>query len=101
VHGDWKTTLRLHKGFAVQGLPVYFPPDRAIPVGGVPADKTFTRAFKRDKQLLQREQKPGVSPILSVTAYLVVLVIFIGLYGSIGWGLALLQTRLGTRALRV
>jgi hypothetical protein len=101
VHGDWKTTLRLHKGFAVQGLPVYFPEDKAIPVGAVPAEKIFTRTFKRDKKLLQREQKPGVSPLLSIVAYLVVLAIFIGLYGSMGWGLALLQTRLGTRAVRV
>jgi hypothetical protein len=101
VHGNWKTTLRLHKGFAIQGLPVYFPADEAIPVKGVPAEKTFTREFKRDKKLLQREQKPGVSPILSVFAYLVVLVIFIGLYGSMGWGLALLQKRLAARAVRV
>ncbi len=101
VYGTWKTTLRLHKGFVVAGLPVYFPPDAAIPVKGVPAPKQFTRSFKRDKQLLQREQKPGVSPILAVGAYLVVLLIFIGLYGSMGWGLALLQQRLGTRAVRV
>jgi hypothetical protein len=30
-----------------------------------------------------------------------VLLIFIGLYGSMGWGLALLQQRLATRAVRV
>jgi hypothetical protein len=42
-----------------------------------------------------------VSPILTVGAYLVVLVIFAFLYGSMGWGLALLQQRLGTRAVRV
>ena len=101
VYGTWKTTLRLQKGFAVAGLPVYFPPDAAIPVKGVPAPKQFTRSFKRDKQLLQREQKPGVSPILAVGAYLVVLLIFVFLYGSMGWGLARLQQRLGTRAVRV
>ena len=39
--------------------------------------------------------------MLSVGAYLIVLLIFLGLYGSMGWGLALLQTRLGTRAVRV
>jgi hypothetical protein len=101
VHGNWKSTLRLHKGFAIQGLAVYFPPDKAIPVKGIPAEKSFTRPFQRDKKLLQREQKPGVSPVLSVVAYLVVLFIFIGLYGSMGWGLALLQKRLATRAVRV
>jgi hypothetical protein len=101
VHGNWKTTLRLHKGFAVAGLPIYFPEDKAIPVKAMPAPKQFTRTFARDKKNLQREQKPGVSPILSVGAYLVVLVIFAFLYASMGWGLALLQQRLGTRAVRV
>ena len=101
VHGNWKTTLRLHKGFAIAGLPIYFPEDKAIPVRRMPAPKQFTRTFTRDKKNLQREQKPGVSPILSVGAYLVVLVIFAFLYGSMGWGLALLQQRLGTRAVRV
>ena len=32
VHGNWKTTLRLHKGFAIAGMPIYFPEDQAIPV---------------------------------------------------------------------
>jgi hypothetical protein len=101
VYGNWKTTLRLHKGFAVQGLAIYFPADKAIPVGAVPAEPRFMREFQRDKKLLQREQKSGVSPALSVVAYLIVLLIFIGLYGSMGWGLALLQQRLATRAVRV
>ena len=52
-------------------------------------------------QLLQRQQKPGVSGIVTAGAYLVVLLIFVFLYGSMGWGLALLQQRLGTRAVRV
>ena len=38
VYGDWKSTLRLHKGFAIQGLAVYFPEDKAIPVKAVPAE---------------------------------------------------------------
>src|SRR4051812_4643156 len=101
VRGNWKTSLRLHKGFAVAGLPIYFPEDKAIPVKAMPAPKQFTRTFARDKKNLQREQKPGVSPILSVGAYLIVLVIFAFLYGSMGWGLALLQQRLGARAVRV
>ena len=63
VHGDWKTTLRLHSGSAVQGLAVYFPEDKAIPVKAVPAEPQFTREFQRDKKLLQREQKPGVSAL--------------------------------------
>jgi hypothetical protein len=101
VYGNWKSTLRLHKGFAVQGLPIYFPADEAIPVKAIPAEASFTREFQRDKKLLQREQKSGVSPLLSVFAYVIVLLIFLGLYGSMGWGLALLQKRLATRAVRV
>jgi hypothetical protein len=101
VHGDWKTTVRLHKGFAIQGLAIYFPEDEAIPVGAVPAEPRFTREFQRDKTLLQREQKAGVSPALTVVAYVIVLLIFLGLYGSMGWGLAMLQQRLATRAVRV
>ena len=95
VYGNWKTTLRLHQGSAVQGLPVYFPEDKAIPVKGVPAEPSFTREFKRDKQLLQREQKSDVPGALVLLAYLTVLVIGIALYASMGWGLAVLQRRLG------
>ena len=100
VHGDWKSTLRLHKGFAIQGLAVYFPEDEAIPVKAVPAEPSFARSFKRDKEQLQREQKAGVSGVLVLGAYLIVLLIVIGLYGSMGWGLALMQQRLATRAVR-
>jgi hypothetical protein len=100
VYGDWKSTLRLHKGFAIQGLAVYFPADEAIPVEAVPAEPRFTREFERDKELLQREQKAGVSGFLTLGAYLIVLLIGLGLYGSMGWGLALLQARLATRAIR-
>jgi hypothetical protein len=94
VYGNWKTTIRLHKGSAVQGLPIYFPPDPAIPVEGIPARDTVTRLFQVDKQLLQREQKPGVSGALVAFAYITVLIIGLGLYSSMGWGLALLQRRL-------
>ena len=66
----------------------------------MPAEPAFTRSFERDKELLQREQKSGVSGVLVLGAYLIVLLIFIGLYGSMGWGLALMQQRLATRALR-
>jgi hypothetical protein len=101
VYGNWKTTIRLQKGAAVEGLAIYFPPDKAIPVKGVPAQKSFTRSFTRDKKLLQREQKPNVPGALVLIAYLTVLVIAIGLYASMGWGLAVLQRRLGATAARV
>ena len=44
VYGNWKSTLRLHKGFAIQGLAVYFPEDKAIPVKAAPAPRRASRA---------------------------------------------------------
>jgi hypothetical protein len=94
VYGTWKSTLRLHKGRAVQGLAVFMPKDEAIPVKAIPADSNFTRSFQRDKKLLQREQKGDVPGFLTVFAYLTVLIIGLGLYASMGWGLARLQKSL-------
>ena len=62
--------------------------------------RAFTRSFKRDKKLLQREQKSGRLGRARAGAYLIVLLIGLGLYGSMGWGLALMQQRLATRAVR-
>jgi hypothetical protein len=87
VYGNWKTTLRLHKGTAVQGAAVYFPEDPAIPAPAVDAPATFTRDFVLDKKLLQREQKPDVSPALTTFAYIVVLAIALGLLFSLSKGL--------------
>ena len=87
VYGEWKTTLRLHKGTAVQGAAVYFPEDPAIPAPAVDAPATFTRDFVLDKKLLQREQKPDVSPALTTFAYIVVLAIALGLLFSLSKGL--------------
>src|SRR4051812_11190009 len=101
VHGNWKSTIRLAKGTAVQGLPVYFPADPAIPVKGVPAQKSFTRKFVRDKDNLQREQKGDAPSALTLIAYLVVLFIGVALYASMGWGLAMLQRKLAARAVGV
>jgi hypothetical protein len=100
VYGNWKASIRLAKDSAVQGLPVFFPPDPAIPVEGIPARDSFTRLFQVDKQLLQREQKPGVSGALVAFGYITVLIIGLGLYSSMGWGLALLQRRMAVRATR-
>ena len=97
LYGNWKTTLRLHKGTAVQGIGVYFPADPAIPAPAVDAPATFTRTFVLDKKLLQREQKPDVSPILTTLAYLLVLAIAIGLIASLTKGLRRLD-RISTRA---
>ena len=91
VHGTWKSTLRLHRGNAVEGMAVYFPEDKAIPAKAVPASASFTRPFMDDKELLQREQKPDASGGLLMAGYLVVLLIGIILVGSIVLGLRRLE----------
>jgi len=83
----WKTTLRMQRGRAVLGLPVYMPADAAIPVGGIPAPQRFTRSFERDKQLLQREQKGGVPGVLTLVAYLAVLAIWSAMIAIVAWAL--------------
>ena len=75
LYGNWKSTLRLQSNREVLGLPIYMPADPAIPVEGVPAPGTFTREFEDDKDLLQREVKEGVSPVLKTGAYIIVLLV--------------------------
>jgi hypothetical protein len=88
LHGDWKALIRLHKGSAIDGVPVYLPADPAIPVKGVPARPRFERAVVPDVQILQRERKKDVSPSLFKIAALVVLGIALFLVTVIGWALA-------------
>jgi hypothetical protein len=57
----------------------------------VPASKSFTRKFVRDKQNLQREQKGDVPGSLTAVAYAAVGSISLGLIVLLGWAL----TRLG------
>ena len=83
----WKVTLRLQRGRAVLGLPVYMPADSAIPVKGIPAPARFDRPFVRDKELLQREQKTGVPGYLTLLAYLAVLAIWSGMIAVVCWAL--------------
>jgi len=87
VYGNWKATLRLHKGDVVAGLPVFLPEDPAIPAKEVPAEPTMTRAFVLDKKNLQREQKQGVPGYLTTLAYLIVLAIVIGITAALTIGL--------------
>jgi hypothetical protein len=94
VYGTWKASVRLQKGSAVQGLALFFPEDEAIPVEAIPARESFTRTFVEDKKLLQREQKPGVSPALTTGAYLIVGLIALLLVTALAAGVArLARTR--------
>jgi hypothetical protein len=94
---DWKSTLRLQRGRAVLGLPIYMPADKAIPVPQVPAPQgPVTRSFERDKKLLQREQKKGVPGFLTGGAYVGVFLIWAAMVAVVAWGLARLARALGS-----
>ena len=88
VHGNWKASLRLHKGEALQGLPIFFGADAAIPAEEIRAAPSFTRSFVTDGELLQREQKDDVPGFLAAFAYLTTLAVGVGLVASLAWGLA-------------
>jgi hypothetical protein len=100
VHGNWKSTLRLHEGTAVQGLPLFMPRDTAIPAREIPVEPRMTRSFTLDKKLLQREQKQDVAGWLTLFAYLSVLAIGIGLVASLAVGLRRLERSSDVRAAR-
>jgi hypothetical protein len=91
VSDRWKATLRLAKGRDVLGLPIFLPADPAIPATEVSAASQFTRPFILDKKNLQREQKAGVSPAISLFAYLVVLAVSLVVLATIAWGLRRLE----------
>jgi hypothetical protein len=95
VDGTWKTTLRLHKGRELAGLPIFLPADPAIPVTEVPVVEHGTRAFVLDHKNLQREQKPDVPGWLTLGAYLGVGMISLALIFVVGWGLSRLGSRGG------
>jgi hypothetical protein len=88
VYGEWKATLRMQTGRSVLAVPVFMPKDTAIPAPEVPAPARFTREFVSDKEILQREAKSGVSPLLTTGAPLVVLAIALSLLLIISLGLA-------------
>jgi hypothetical protein len=95
VDGTWKTTLRLHRGRELAGLPIFMPADPAIPVAQIPVQSQENRTFELDHQLLQREQKKGVAGWLTLAAYLGVGLISLALIFVVGWGLARLEKRGG------
>jgi hypothetical protein len=91
VHGNWKALFRLHKDRSLMGVPVFLPNDPAIPAKELPARPAFERAFVRDKDILQREAKPGASG-LTALAYGVVVLITLSILGLIAWALVRLAT---------
>ena len=95
VDGTWKSILRLHRDDEVLGLPVFLPEDPAIPAEEVPATATIDRAFVLDKKNLQREQKEGVSGVVTKGSYLLVGLITLTMIAILFWGLRRVRDRLG------
>jgi hypothetical protein len=87
VHGQWKATIRLHRGSEMGALAVYFPDDPAIPVRGVPATARFDRPLVHDRVLLQRERKPGIAAWMWPAASSLVLAMVLGLLAVLCWAL--------------
>ncbi|MDX6681016.1 MAG: hypothetical protein QOG94_1055, partial [Solirubrobacteraceae bacterium] len=86
LYGDWKTLIRMLDGSSLSGLPIYAPVDRAIPVAGVAAPRSFDRPFVSDHKLLQREAKVG-DPAVTLGAYGVIVFFTILLLAMLAWGL--------------
>src|SRR3954447_1935145 len=99
IHGSWKAEFRLHKGRSLLGVPVYLPNDPAIPAKEVPARPAFERPFVSDKKILQREAKTG-APLVTLSAYGVVMLITLSILGLIAWALVRLATVVDGDAVR-
>lgn len=95
ISGTWKTVVRVHKGDALMGAPVFLPDDPAIPAAEVPARPEMTRAFIEDHKILQREVKGDVSQGLWTVGYAIVGLIALSLVLALGWGLVRLARALG------
>jgi hypothetical protein len=96
VYGNWKALLRLHKGDSLNALPIFLPVDEAIPVGEVAATAAFTRRFRDEHKLLQREQTGG-SPVVVALAYTTVGSVALALLALLAWGLHRLAFGVGDR----
>jgi hypothetical protein len=92
VGGGWKAMLRLQRGDSLESVPIRLPRDRAIPAPAVPVRAEVTRAFRPDREVLQRERKQGVPAALSAVAYAAVLAIALALAALIAWALLRLET---------
>ena len=87
--------LRLHRGNEVLSVPVFLPEDPAIPAKEVPATPAIDRAFVLDKKNLQREQKQGVSGVITTVAFVGVGLIALALFAILFWGLRRVRATLG------
>src|SRR4051794_4874049 len=88
LYGDWKSTLRLHQGRVLGGVPIHLPADAAIPKPEIPARPRFTRAFVLDRELLQRERKDSIPGGLWTAACLVILACGLVFFALLALGVA-------------
>jgi hypothetical protein len=95
ISGEWKSSIRLHRGTAMAAIPVYLPADAAIPAAEVPATATFTRPLVSEQQILQRERKDDVPGWLWGVSGLVVLAFVVAILGFTGWCLVRIATLAG------
>jgi hypothetical protein len=98
VHGNWKSLVRVHRGNALDAVPIFLPDDPAIPAPEVPASASFTRTLVPDSLILQREQKTGVAGALTTVGYSVVAAIALALLALLAWGLHRLAVTSGVPA---
>jgi hypothetical protein len=96
LHGSWKTMIRLHKGNALLGLPIYAPADAAIPIAAVTAPRSFERPFSSDHKLLQREARTRAAA-LTYGAYAIVLAFTLLLLALLAWALHRIGVTAGHR----
>ena len=93
VDGSWKTTLRLHDGRRLAGLPIFMPRDSAIPADEIPVALTGSREFINDRENLRREEKDDVAGWLTLVAYIGVGGLSLFLIALVAWGLRRLDDR--------
>src|SRR4051812_18628200 len=90
LDGKWKSLIRVSDGRSLEAVPVYLPPDKAIPAKEVPAKLHFVRPFVSDHSILQRESKGGAL-YLTLPAYLLLALIFVAEFALLAWGLVRLR----------
>ncbi len=85
VYGQWKTGIRVHVPNRVMGLaPIYAPADPAADAPAITAGPG-PREFMSEIEFLQRERKSDTPAVLWTVAYVVVGLIFAGMWALFAW----------------
>ncbi|GAA0257019.1 hypothetical protein GCM10010492_67410 [Saccharothrix mutabilis subsp. mutabilis] len=85
VYGQWKSGVRLHTPDGVMAiLPIYAPADPAAGAAAIEA-RDGARAFMAEIDFLQRERKSDTPAVLWAVAYVIVGLIFAGMWILFAW----------------